>query len=250
MKKAIKLTLAVALVMGSTTLFAQKFGRINTQEIIMSMPETKAMQTNMETYAKELQDNIETMNVEFNNKLQDFQKNFNTLSDALKEMKQKELEEQRKQNNVQLPPTGDGWLWPLPASNLKLTSAFGYRMHPVDHVPNSHTGIDVAASTGVPIYAARGGQVIMSEYGAGANWSYGNFVVIDHGDGTTTLYAHMSSRAVSEGQMVSQGQTIGAVGDTGNTSGPHLHYEVRRNGQRTDPEAYYPNLPFIRAYNW
>ena len=164
--------------------------------------------------------------------------------------KQKELEEQRKQNNVQLPPTGDGWLWPLPASNLKLTSAFGYRMHPVDHVPNSHTGIDVAASTGVPIYAARGGQVIMSEYGAGANWSYGNFVVIDHGDGTTTLYAHMSSRAVSEGQMVSQGQTIGAVGDTGNTSGPHLHYEVRLNGQRTDPEAYYPNLPFIRAYNW
>ena len=164
--------------------------------------------------------------------------------------KQKELEEQRKQNNVQLPPTGDGWLWPLPASNLKLTSAFGYRMHPVDHVPNSHTGIDVAASTGVPIYAARGGQVIMSEYGAGANWSYGNFVVIDHGDGTTTLYAHMSSRAVSEGELVTQGQTIGAVGDTGNTSGPHLHYEVRRNGQRTDPEAYYPNLPFIRAYNW
>ena len=91
MKKAIKLTLAVALVMGSTTLFAQKFGRINTQEIIMSMPETKAM----ETYAKELQDNIETMNVEFNNKLQDFQKNFNTLSDALKEMKQKELEDMR-----------------------------------------------------------------------------------------------------------------------------------------------------------
>lgn len=95
MKKAIKLTLAFALVMGSTTLFAQKFGRINTQEIIMSMPETKAMQTNMEAYAKELQDNIETMNVEFNNKLQDFQKNFNTLSDALKEMKQKELEDMR-----------------------------------------------------------------------------------------------------------------------------------------------------------
>lgn len=95
MKKAIKLTLAVALVMGSTTLFAQKFGRINTQEIIMSMPETKAMQTNMEAYAKELQDNIETMNVEFNTKLQDFQKNFNTLSDALKEMKQKELEDMR-----------------------------------------------------------------------------------------------------------------------------------------------------------
>ena len=95
MKKAIKLTLAVVLVMGATSLFAQKFGRINTQEIIMAMPETKTMQENMDTFAKELSDNIETMNVEFNNKLQDFQKNFNTLSDALKEMKQKELEDMR-----------------------------------------------------------------------------------------------------------------------------------------------------------
>ena len=93
MKKAIKLTLAVALVMGSTSLFAQKFGRINTQEIIMAMPETKTMQENMETYAKELQDNIETMNVEFNTKLQDFQKNYITFSDAIKEMKEKELQD-------------------------------------------------------------------------------------------------------------------------------------------------------------
>ena len=164
--------------------------------------------------------------------------------------KQKQLEEQRRQNNVQLPPTGDGWMWPLPSANRKLTSAFGFRMHPVDHVPHSHTGIDVAASTGTPIYAARGGQVIMSEYGTGVNWSYGNFVVIDHGDGTTTLYAHMSSRAVSEGELVQQGQTIGAVGTTGNVKGAHLHFEVRINGQRTDPEAYYTGLPLIRAYNW
>ena len=89
MKKAIKLTLAVVLLMGSTSLFAQKFGRINTQEIIMAMPETKTMQTNI--YAKELQDNIETMNVEFNTKLQDYQKNYNTLNDMAKEMKEKDL---------------------------------------------------------------------------------------------------------------------------------------------------------------
>ena len=164
--------------------------------------------------------------------------------------KQKGLEEQRKQNNVQLPPTGDGWLWPLPSANLKLTSAFGFRYHPVSGLPQSHTGIDVAASIGVPIYAARGGQVIMSEYGTGVNWSYGNFVVIDHGDGVTTLYAHMSQRTVGEGDLVTQGQLIGYVGDTGNVTGPHLHYEVRLNGQRTNPESYYPNLPFIRAYNW
>ena len=91
MKKAIKLTLAVVLVMGATSLFAQKFGRINTQEIIMAMPETKTMQENMDTFAKELSDNIETMNVEFNTKLQDFQKNYNTFSDAIKEVKEKEL---------------------------------------------------------------------------------------------------------------------------------------------------------------
>ena len=91
MKKAIKLTLAVVLVMGATSLFAQKFGRINTQEIIMAMPETKTMQENMDTFAKELSDNIETMNVEFNTKLQDFQKYYITFSDAIKEVKEKEL---------------------------------------------------------------------------------------------------------------------------------------------------------------
>ncbi len=119
MKKVLKLTLAIALMMGSTSLFAQKFGRINTQEIIMAMPETKTMQTNMEAYAKELQDNIETMNVEFNTKLQDFQKNFNTMNDMAKEMKEKDLndlqarirefqeraqqEYQRKQNELLSP---------------------------------------------------------------------------------------------------------------------------------------------------
>ena len=166
--------------------------------------------------------------------------------------KQKQLEEERKQQNVTLPPTGSGYQWPLPAGNLTLTSAFGYRMHPIDLVPHSHTGIDVSAAGGTPIYAAKGGQVIMSEYGSGVNWSYGNFVVIDHGDGTTTLYAHMSSRAVSEGQLVSQGQTIGYVGNTGNSQGNHLHFEVRVNGQRVDPEGCFPGLDrsFVRAYNW
>lgn len=166
--------------------------------------------------------------------------------------KQKQLEEERKQQNVTLPPTGSGYQWPLPASCLTLTSAFGYRMHPIDLVPHSHTGIDVSAAGGTPIYAAKGGQVIMSVYGSGVNWSYGNFVVIDHGDGTTTLYAHMSSRAVREGQLVTQGQTIGYVGNTGNSKGNHLHFEVRVNGQRVDPEGCFPGLDrsFVRAYNW
>ena len=86
MKKALKLTLAVALMMGATSLYAQKFGRINSQEIVMAMPETKEMQTNLETFGKELNENIETINVEFNNKLQEYQKTANTLTDAVREM--------------------------------------------------------------------------------------------------------------------------------------------------------------------
>ena len=102
MKKVLKLTLAVALTMGATSLFAQKFGRINTQEIIALMPETKAMQENLDTFGKELQDNIETMNVEFNNKLQEFQKNSSTYNDAVREMKAKELEDlQRRSQEFQ-----------------------------------------------------------------------------------------------------------------------------------------------------
>lgn len=92
MKKAIKLTLAVVLMMSATSLFAQKFGRINTQEIVVAMPETKEMHTNMEAFVKDLQNTMETMNVEFNTKLQDFQKNFNTDSEAVRDMKQKDLQ--------------------------------------------------------------------------------------------------------------------------------------------------------------
>lgn len=98
MKKVIKLTLAVALMMSGTSLFAQKFGRINTQEIIMQMPETKEMQTNMEAFGKDLEDNMEAITVEFNTKLQDYQKNVNTLSDAVRQLKEKELNELRNRS--------------------------------------------------------------------------------------------------------------------------------------------------------
>lgn len=157
--------------------------------------------------------------------------------------KQKELEAQRQQNNVVI-NTGSGYAWPLPGY-YKLTSAFGYRIHPITQRPNSHTGIDIPAPAGTSILAARGGQVVTSAYHS----SYGNYVVIDHGNGNSTLYAHMTSRAVSAGQMVSQGQVIGYVGTTGSSTGNHLHFEVRVNYQRVNPEQFY-NLPFVRAYNW
>ncbi len=92
MKKAIKLTLAVVLMMSATSLFAQKFGRINSEEIIAVMPETKEMQTNMQAYVKNLQDEMEALQVEYQNKLQEFQKNYETYTEAVRDMKSKDLE--------------------------------------------------------------------------------------------------------------------------------------------------------------
>lgn len=99
MKKAIKLTLAVVFVMGATSLFAQKFGRINTQEVISVMPEMKEMQTNIEAYSKDLQESMENIVVEYNNKYQEFNKNFSTMSDAVRQLKEKELNDLIQRRN-------------------------------------------------------------------------------------------------------------------------------------------------------
>jgi murein DD-endopeptidase MepM/ murein hydrolase activator NlpD len=97
-----------------------------------------------------------------------------------------------------------------------------------------HNGIDIGAPTGQSIKAAAGGYV----YFAGTMNGYGNTVLIDHGGGMTTLYAHMSSIGVSKGTAVSKGQSVGAVGSTGNSTGPHLHFEVRIGGSPRDPMGY------------
>ncbi|MFR3033864.1 MAG: OmpH family outer membrane protein [Alistipes putredinis] len=99
MKKTIKLTLAVVFVMGATSLFAQKFGRINTQEVISVMPEMKEMQTNIEAYSKDLQESMENIVVEYNNKYQEFNKNFSTMSDAVRQLKEKELNDLIQRRN-------------------------------------------------------------------------------------------------------------------------------------------------------
>jgi murein DD-endopeptidase MepM/ murein hydrolase activator NlpD len=97
-----------------------------------------------------------------------------------------------------------------------------------------HYGIDFGAGAGSPIRAAAAGKVLSAGWIGG----YGNTTIIDHGGGMATLYAHQSSFGVSAGQQVSAGQTIGAVGSTGNSTGPHLHFEVRVNGQAVDPAGY------------
>ena len=123
-------------------------------------------------------------------------------------------------------------MWP--ATSHVISSPFGYRVHPISGVQKLHAGVDIAASYGSPVSAADGGTVIL----AGWNGGYGNCVVINHGNGLTTLYGHMSSIAVSVGQSVGKGQTIGYVGSTGASTGPHLHWEVAVNGVVTNPLNY------------
>jgi murein DD-endopeptidase MepM/ murein hydrolase activator NlpD len=125
---------------------------------------------------------------------------------------------------------GGALKWPVPGHS-RLSSYFGNRMHPTLHVRKMHTGIDIPCPTGTPIVAANGGTIIM----AGWNNSYGNVVMVDHGGKIVTLYAHNSKLAVSEGDIVGQGQTIAYAGSTGNSTGPHCHFEVRVNGEYQDP---------------
>lgn len=123
--------------------------------------------------------------------------------------------------------------WPCPASS-RITSQYGYRI--LFGVRDFHTGIDIGAGTGSNIVAAESGTVILAAYGW--NGGYGNYIIINHGNGVTTRYAHASALYVSAGQTVSKGQVIAAVGSTGNSTGPHLHFEVRINGAHQNPLNY------------
>jgi murein DD-endopeptidase MepM/ murein hydrolase activator NlpD len=122
-------------------------------------------------------------------------------------------------------------LWPTSGA---IVSGFGWRTHPIYGTPRFHAGVDIDAACGQPIWAADDGSVIS----AGWNGGYGNAVIIDHGSGVATLYAHQNSVAVSSGASVNRGQTIGYVGTTGLSTGCHLHFEVRINGTPVDPVPY------------
>ena len=129
------------------------------------------------------------------------------------------------------------FIWPVPSCTL-LTSPYGYRIHPILDYERLHPGLDIGAKFGEEIIAADGGTVLIAEYSD----SYGNFVLIDHGDRYSTAYGHMSEIAVEAGQEVKQGELIGYIGSTGWSTGPHLHFEIRLDGERIDPEEFFSGL--------
>ncbi len=120
------------------------------------------------------------------------------------------------------------------SGDADFTSNFGYRVDPFTRGPAMHTGVDFRAETGSPIRATAPGKVVTAEYSGG----YGNMVEIEHANGITTRYAHMSAVMVSVGQMVKTGTQLGRVGTTGRSTGPHLHYETRIDDEPVDPTRF------------
>jgi murein DD-endopeptidase MepM/ murein hydrolase activator NlpD len=148
------------------------------------------------------------------------------------EAESKRIEDELKNRQSDTTYGGGALAWPVSG---RVTSEYGYRTSPITGKRQLHAGIDIAASTGTPIHAAADGQVITSGWNSGG---YGYMVMIDHGSGIVTLYAHNSSLVVSAGQQVTRGQVIANAGSTGNSTGPHCHFEVRVNGTAQNPRNW------------
>ena len=182
--------------------------------------------------------NMKTLQQSYINDLSDDEKKLQEQLTAYKK-EQEEIEAQilAATNNIDadIQYTGGEMLWPVAISGTVITSGYGVREHPIQGIVKEHTGIDIGnAPLGTPVVAAADGVVTYAGWLGG----YGNCVMINHGDGIVTLYGHGNEIFTSLGKKVKQGDTIMAVGSTGNSTGPHLHFEVRVNGNYTNPLNY------------
>ncbi|CAK7084993.1 peptidase M23 [Tissierella sp. P1] len=162
-----------------------------------------------------------------------YEKEYDKLNDFAKEIESKIVKLQRNTGAY----TGGGKMeWPVPVYK-RVSSLYGYRIHPVFKTKKLHTGVDISANHGERVIAAEAGVVIYS----GTLGGYGKTIMIDHGGGIVTLYGHNSSLVVSEGKEVKRGDTIAKIGSTGVSTGPHCHFEVRKNGAYQDP------MPWLKS---
>ncbi len=208
--------------------------------------ESEAAKTKLEEQKVDLSNQRE----EANQLVKEIEANVEEYAEALQQVQdeeeqiQKEIVKKTEELAAQLgwSTSVGGYIWPCTTSR-RITSPMGGRNTGIPGASTNHKGVDIGGvGYTTNVLATKAGVVITSKHSS----SYGNYVVISHGRGNTTLYAHMSSRAVSEGQTVSQGQVIGISGSTGISSGPHIHYEITENGSRVDPLNYLPG--YIKAW--
>ena len=210
------------------------------EEAQAEQEEAKAQQMAAQDELKAQEDEVDKLIAEISAQedlLEEMEEELNKAAKALDaQIKAKEREYAAQVANV---PSESGYLWPLPGGYNTISSLAGGRIHPVTGKPGNHAGIDIPAPSGTNIYAAKSGVVIHAAKGTGSSWSYGNYVIVSHSDGTSTLYAHMSRIGCKEGQTVKQGDVVGYVGTTGRSTGNHLHFEVRSGSTRKDPVNYF-----------
>lgn len=186
--------------------------------------------------------NTKTVHENYKNSLSESEKQISAQIDTFKKQQQ-ELENLIRAaidgSNYEIKYSGGIMMWPTLETSY-ITSPYGSRLHPIQGVIKNHDGIDIGGNTGDPVYAAADGIVIYSDYNSGG---YGNMIMIDHGlnsEGVkiVTLYAHGNARLKNVGDTVKKGDIIMEMGSTGNSTGPHVHFEVRENGTHVDPKKY------------
>ena len=219
------------------------------QETRANIAEEKAAMEEHEKQLGEQQDELETKLNETTALMEEYAADQKALEQiyAAEEKAAKEIaaEIDRLIAESDVIPSNEGFIWPVNTSK-KISSPIGGRVSPGGIGSTNHKGVDICnVGYTSSVFAVKSGKVILANT-SGWGGGYGNYVVIDHGGGVTTLYAHMSSVSVSEGQMVSQGTVIGITGNTGASTGPHLHYEVRINGVYQNPLNYLAG--YIKAW--
>ena len=209
--------------------------------LVSKKNELKTLQSEKDTLIASINSDIKALEQEEKNAESDYNSMKAELNKALAEEKARQEREAAKKkssksgsvSSVQTYKGNGQFQWPSAASTT-ITSPYGYRVHPITKTRRLHRGIDIGAPAGTNVLAAEAGTVIT----AGWNNSYGYYVTISHGSGLVTLYAHNSKLIVSRGQTVSKGQVIAKVGSTGDSTGPHVHFEVMVNGALQNPLNY------------
>ena len=214
-------------------------------ELLTLQDQTQAKQASVETLMKEKTAELQKYSSQIGAQTAQLESYERDIKDQENKIKQIEAEIKRQEEEAKKKAEAAGqkyntvsignikFIWPCPASS-RITSGFGSRQSPTEGASSNHKGIDISASKGTNIVAAAGGTVTISTY----SYSAGNYIMINHGGGVSTVYMHCSQLLVSAGDTVKQGQVIAKVGSTGYSTGPHLHFGVRLNGTYVNPSKY------------